>query len=459
MLYTTATGLDNCCYLEPTENHKLFIDRKQKIINFIEVMDNRFSNIFNLTEDQAIALLKKPLNTEDGTSERYVGAAHLINFPTQRSIQALIEAIQDRDPALENRIARRKAVESLGRLKAIAALPTLKSCLVDEDTLTVENAVWAIGEIRTEDESILEAIAELLTKPNQTYRIIIHTLANFDYKSAINRIKPFTSNDDEPTSSAAIASLARLTGDYSQMDRVVEFLQHSNINARRACIQDLIDAEYYPAISAIAKAPISVAFRLRGIRLLAAKGLAADKITFADIESSLDQIIRDRPQDIEMVHEYDQPPSLEFLIRELYHTDFGRCYLAGKTLLETYPNEAPDALLQTYEEEAHNDYGAHFHVVKLLGLLNYQPGYDLILEALHNTSPQFQKSRAAAAIALGNLNATQAIPILKETLDTPIFDLKYACLLALEQLGDNCWSIVADDHNPLIKAKANQNAN
>ena len=418
-------------------------------------MDNRFSNIFNLTEDQAIALLKKPLNSEDGTSERYVGAAHLINFPTPRSIQALIEAVEDRDPSLENRIARRKAVESLGRLKAVEALPILKSCLADEDVLTVENAVWSIGEIGTEDESILEAIANLLTKPNQSYRTIIHTLANFDYQPAVERIKPFTSYEDEPVQSAAIASVARLTGDNSQMERVVEFLQHDNINARRACIQDLIDAEYYPAISAIALAPISIAFRLRGIRLLAAKGIGTGEITFTDIESSLDRIIRDRPQDIELVHEYDQPPSLEFLMGELYHTDFGRCYLADKTLLEVYPKEAPEALLKTYAEEAHNDYGAHFHVVKLLGMLKHRPSYDLIVEALHNTSPQFQKSRAAAAIALGNLGLTDAIPVLKETLNTPIFDLKYACLLALEQLGENCWSEVADDKNLLIKAKAN----
>ena len=422
-------------------------------------MDNRFSNIFNLTEDQAIALLKKPLDTEDGTSERYVGAAHLINFPTERSINALIEAIGDHNPALENRIARRKAVESLGRLKAVQAMPTLKSCLADDDPLVVENAVWAIGEIGTEDRSVLEAIANLLTKPNQSYRVIIHTLANFDYQPAIERIKPFTNHDDESIASAAISSLARLTGDYSQMEQVVEFLQHENVNARRACIQDLIDAEYCPAISAIAKAPISVAFRLRGIRLLAAKGIGTGKISFAEIEPSLDQIIRDRPQDVEMVHEYDQPPSLEFLIRELYHTDFGRCYLASKTLLEKYPQEATTALLKTYEEEAHNDYGAHFHVVKLLGLLNYQPAYELMQEALHNASPQFQKSRAAAAIALANIGATQAISILKQTLATPIFDLKYACLLALEQLGENCWSEAIDDQNLLIKAKANHKLN
>lgn len=418
-------------------------------------MDNRFSNIFNLTEDQAIALLKKPLNTEDGTSERYVGAAHLINFPTERSIDALIEAVKDRDPALANRIARRKAVESLGRLKAVKALPLLRSCLSDEDVLMVENAVWSIGEIGTEDQSIFKAIANLLTKPNQTYRIIIHTLANFDYKPAIEKIQPFTDYDDEPVKSAAIASLARLTGDNSQMERVVDLLQSDDINARRACIQDLIDVEYYPAINEIAHAPISIAFRLRGIRLLAAKGIGAGKVTFAEIESSLDSIIRDRPQDIKMVHEYDQPPSLEFLIRELYHTDFGRCYLAGKTLLETYSMEAPHALLNTYAEEANNDYGAHFHVIKLLGLLKHEPSYDLIVEALHNTSPQFQKSRAAAAIALGNLGTTTAIPVLKETLETPIFDLKYACLLALEQLGENCWSTVVDDKNLLIKVKAN----
>ena len=418
-------------------------------------MDRRFSNIFNLTEDQAIALLKQPLNTEDGTSERYVGAAHLINFPTDRSINALIEAVHDRDPVLENRIARRKAVESLGRLKATQALPILKSCLSEEDPLMVENAVWAISEIGTEDESILEAIANLLTKPNQTYRVIIHTLANFDYQPAIDRIKPFIDHEDKPIASAAIASLARLQREYSQMDRVAEFLQHDDVSTRRACIQDLVDAEYYQAIPAIAKAPISVAFRLRGIRLLAAKGLAEKKLSFAEIEPSLTRIIRDRPQDIEMVHEYDSPPALEFLIRELYHTDSGRCYLAGKTLIEEYSAQAPEALLQTYAAEAHNDYGAHFHVVKLLGLLQYQPGYDLIVEALHNTAPQFQKSRAAAAIALGNLQATQAIPMLKQILATPIFDLKYACLLALEQLGEDCWTEVADDKNLLIRAKAN----
>ena len=417
-------------------------------------MDNRFANMFKLTEDQAIALLKKPLEELEEKSERYVAASHLINFPTERSIQALIETIEDDNPDMFHRIARRKAVESLGKLKVKQALPVIKTCLRDNDPYTVENAVWAIGEIGTDEAEILEDIACLLEKNQASQRLIIQILAKFNYKPALDRIKPFMESEDETIASAAIATVASLTQDYSEMGKVVDFLQHTSINARRLCIQDLIDTKYYDAIPHIAKSPISLVFRLRGIRLLAETGISSGKITFADIETYLDQVIYDRSSDLEMVHEYDQQPSLEFLIRELYQTDFGRCYLATQTLLELYPDQAPEALMATYETEARSDYGAHFHVVKLLGWLKYQPGKAIILEAFHNTQPQFQKSRGAAAIALANLGATDAIPLLQESIKSRIFDLKYASLLALEQLGaKESWSILAEDQDLLIRHK------
>ncbi|NES83201.1 MAG: HEAT repeat domain-containing protein [Moorea sp. SIO2B7] len=241
-------------------------------------MDNRFANLFGLTEEQALTLLKTPLDQLEDKSERYVAASHLINFPTERSINALIEAVQDRDPQLYNRIARRKSVESLGRLKASVALPVIQSCLGDDDCYTVENAVWAIGQIGTEDEAILEEIAQLLEKPGQSYRVIIQTLAKLNYKPALERIKKFTESDNEPIASAAIATVCRFTGDYTQMSKIVELLQHDNVNARRGCIQDLIDARYYQAIPNISRSPVSMVFRLRGIRLLAETGVPAGKI-------------------------------------------------------------------------------------------------------------------------------------------------------------------------------------
>ena len=419
------------------------------------VMDKRFFNIFNLSEEQAIALLKTPLEKLEDQSDRYVAAAHLVNYPTERSINALIEAIENRDPDLYNRITRRKAVESLGRLKVSSALPIIQSCLADEDCYTVENAVWAIGEIGTQDQQILENIAQLLEKPGQTYRVIIQTLAKQNYQPALERIQKFVEAEDQTIASAAIAAVCRFTGDYTQMSKVVELLQHTNVNARRGAIQDLIDAQYYQAIPQIAKCPISIVFRLRGIRLLAESGIVEEKISFTQIEPFLDRVIRDRPEDLEFVHEYDQKPNLDFVINELYHTDFGRCYLAGTTLLDTYPEQAGEALMATFAEKAHHDYGAHYHVIKLLGWLKYTPSYDLLVEALNNRAPQFRKSRAAAAIALGNLEDKRSIPLLQEALKTPIFDLKYASLMALEQLKDTSGrEIAGNDSDLLIREKA-----
>jgi bilin biosynthesis protein len=417
-------------------------------------MDKRFFNMFGLTEDQAIALLKTPIEQLTAPTERYVAAAHLINFPTERSIDALIEAIENSSPDLYDRITRRKALESLGRLQAKRALPIIRDCLQDQDCYTVENAVWALGEIGTNDSNILEEIARLLEQPAQSYRTIIQTLAKLNYTPAIDRIQVFTTAEDESIASAAISAICRLTGDYRPISKVVSFLQHESVNARRACIQDLIDAGYFEAIPQISRCPVSIVFRLRGIRLLADVGKEKG-LTFSEVEPHLDKVIRDHPIDLDLVHEYDNPPSLDFTIGELYHTDFGRCYLAARTLLEIYPNSAPIALLQTWDKEARNDYGAHYHVIKLLGWLKYAPAYELFVEALYNTSPQFQKSRAAAAIALGNLGEASAIPLLRECLTSKIFDLKYASLLALEQLGDGEGrEIVSQDGDWLVRSKA-----
>ncbi len=420
-------------------------------------MDKRFFNLFNLTEEQAITLLDTPqsqINEEEDS--RYIAAAHLVNFPSERTIQALVRAIQDTDPCLENRIVRRKSVETLGRLQASAALPILQSCLEDEDCYTVENAAWSIGEIGTQDAEVLEALAQVLDRPDQTYRVVIHSLATLQYQLALERIRKFTDSEHGSTASAAIAAVYRLTGDDSQMHRVTEFLQDSDRVTRRSAIQDLIDTKYYRAIPQISRCPESIVFRLRAMRLLADVGVADGEIAFAEVQPYLEQTLRDHPSTLELVHEYDQPPTLSFLIRELYDTDFGRCYLATQTLLKQFPQEASEALLQTYAEEAHLDYGAHYHVMKLLGWLKYAPAYDLLIETLYNSAPQFQKSRGGAAIALGELGDGRAIPALKACLETKIWDLKYAALMALEKLGDTAAheSVAMNDVDWMVKERA-----
>lgn len=423
-------------------------------------MDKRFNSFFNLTEDQAIALLDTPQDQIGEEDSRYIAASHLINFSSDKAIAALIRAIQQTDDALDNRIVRRKSVETLGRLQATQSLPIIRECLADSDCFLTENAVWAIGEIGTNDTGILEEIAQLLDKPSQSYRVIIQTLAKLDYQPALERIRKFTNNTDLPLASAAITAVCRLTRDYADMEKVVDLLHNASVIARRLSVQDLIDAKYYAAIPNVSTCPVSLVFRLRGVRMLAEDGLNEGAIAFSDVEPYLEKSLRDHPNDLILVHSYDTLPALSFLLRELYETDFGRCYLAIKTILDNYADVAPDALFGTYAEEAHNDYGAHFHVMKLFGWLKYAPAYDLLIEALHNKQPQFQKSRAAAAIALAEIGDVRAIPEIKACLTTQIWDLKYASLLALEKFGDRSgYELLSEDSDLLIREKANSKKN
>ncbi|EKV01038.1 HEAT repeat-containing protein, PBS lyase-like [Leptolyngbya sp. PCC 7375] len=420
-------------------------------------MDKRFANIFGLTEEQCIALLDTPPDQAADESERYIAASQLANYPSDASIDALIRAVNTTYDSLDNRITRRKSVETLGKLKAERGLDTIYPCLSDEDRYTVESAVWAIGEIGTENAEILEEIAHLLEKPDQTYRVIIHTLVKLNYAAAVDRVRPFMDAEDEPTASAAIATVCRFTRDFSQINRVVAFLQSDSVNARRACLEDLINAQYYPAIPAIARCPISLMFRLRAVRTLAESGIASGEVNLDEVVPVIEQILWDHPNDLELVHEYDQPPSLEFLVQELYQTDFGRTYLAIQTFIEQQADAAPAALFATYEAEAHNDYGAHYHVMKLMGWLKHEPAYDLLLEALDNTSPQFMKSRTAAALSLGELGHPQAIAPLQASAHSKIWMLQYASLMALEKLGDySQHKLLVDANDWAVRAKANR---
>lgn len=413
-----------------------------------------------MSEEQAIALLDKPADELEEDDVRYVAAAHLINFPTERSIAALIRAVENTHPSLNNRITRRKAVETLGKLKVERAMPSIKQCLQDSDRFTVENAVNAIADIGTSDTQLMEDIADLLVVEDKVSRTIIRVLSKLDYKPAIDRIRPYADSLEEPLYSAALSALYKLNGETERVDRWLSLFQSPSVNSRRCSIQDAIDSNYVAAIPAIARCPVSVVFRMRALRLLGAHGLESEQLTVNELLTHLDLVVRDHPRNLELVHTYDRPPALDFLMRELFNTDFGRSYLAIQTVVEHHVEDAPTALLETYQGEASSDYGANYHVLKTLGWLQHEPAYDKFLEALHQTLPQYQKSRTAAAIALGELGDSRAIPDLKSVLDSNIWGLQYGALLALETLGDTEGArTLFDADDVLLRSRAQQIVN
>ncbi|MGB7250538.1 MAG: HEAT repeat domain-containing protein [Phormidesmis sp.] len=424
-----------------------------------QLMDKRFSSLFNLTEEQAIEILDRPATDSDEASSRYIAASHLANFDTERSVAALMRAVNHDAPDLDNRIVRRKALESLGRLKVSAALPVIERCLADDDSYLVENAAWALGEIGTDNTAILEKLAEQLDRPEQSYRTIIHALASLGYAPAAERIEKFTVSEQAPIASAAFSAVYQLKGDQQAIHQVLSFLQSPNVNARRGSIQDLIDARYVEAIPKIAQCPVSMVFRLRGIRLLAEAAIqdssqADQAATFAHVQPALETTLRDHPSAIAFVHQYEQRPDVQRLVQDLYGTDFGRCYLASQTLIDHYAEAAPAALIDSYETEGYNDYGAHYHIMRLFGWLRVSDAYDLLVTALHNKAPQFQKSRVAAAVSLGELGDARAIDELNQGLTAPIWDVQYAILMALEKLRSSS----TDGHPPASASRVIEQA-
>ncbi|HAN45142.1 MAG TPA: phycocyanin operon protein Y [Cyanobacteria bacterium UBA8156] len=411
--------------------------------------DKRFFKLYDLSEEAAIALLDTPeADLAEGDS-RYVAASHLVNFNTPASIAALIRAVERTDPSLDNRIVRRKALESLGRLQVQTALPTIAACLTDEDPYTVENAVWALAELGTTDPTHHQAILAVLGRPQQSYRVVLRAIGQLGIGEALPQVQPFCDHEDPLIASAAIATVLRLGGDRRLLPQLRSFLRHPHPFARRLAIQDCMDVADVDAVPEVVRCPVSLVFRMRGVRHLAM--VAGWKI--GQWQEPLEAVLRDRPETVAPVHTYAETPSLEFLIQELFQTDFGKCYLASQWLLQEYAAAAPAALRDSYQGEGQSDYGAHYHIVKLLGWLRCREATDILVEALTQTQPQFQKSRAAAAIALGELGNPAFIPDLVRALQVPIWDLQYGALLALAQLGaKGPWPIAGND--PFVQAKA-----
>ena len=82
-----------------------------------------------LSQEEAIRLLLLPVEVLDSQSDPYMAAAHLINFPGQQTEEALMALVRDPEQAQPRRLARRKAVEVLGRLGCHAALPLIADIL------------------------------------------------------------------------------------------------------------------------------------------------------------------------------------------------------------------------------------------------------------------------------------------------------------------------------------------
>lgn len=432
-----------------------------------------------MDENIAISILDTDLGALKDPDDRFIAAERLKFYPSEASTDALVCFIGKFDTSamsqykLEDCVARRKAIESLGRHKGAhrrdIIIDLLVSCLVENDNYVVEVAVWSLAEIGiSENVSALEAITALLQKETIAKRVVIQTLMRASYTPALPHIRKFVEDSDPTVASAAVTAVTIFTEVPSGMAPVVDILKSSSLIERRAALEDLNLANYVPAIPHIAVCPNSLVLRARAIRSLLGveKKRSLEAMETLDDETAmlLDRLIWDNPNDLDLLgmkKETRKSRDPARNIRQLYKNDAIFPYLASRTLAEDHRDsesgEVGADVLKSYNDLKYFDYFASYHVYKTLGWLQYLPAYDVLIDNAENLPPRFFNHQAGAITALAELGNTEAIPIIHRIAQkTPIWEVKYACLIAVERLGDGgaLRNELKNDMDWLIRVRA-----
>ena len=407
-------------------------------------MVEAFNNIHpELTCSNAYQILKTPIDQLESKSDLYTAAAHLINFPGNQTEQILLDLLVQSSSEQAVRIAKRKAVEVLARLGATQSVSVIGQCLESDDIYLVENSVWALQQLKCCDPVIIRRMISLLEDKTQNLRVLIQCLASLRVQESIESIRLLQDSESLGVRGAAISAIAQFTNNKSDLDKIAEHLTLPNQMDRQSAVQDLIDSNASDFLPEIVAAPVSPAFRMRACRQIL---IDSDS---ASIDSTMlpfiDTILCDDPSNINIIHEYDQQPSADFLLQDLFNTDFSRCYLSMKSLRQCSSEVLWPLMSDLWEREAHNDYGAHYFFMRIFGSRSDWPqaglrhALEIIQESIINCRPQFRKSRAAAIQALHFLSSDLFIntmpDFLSESVDAP-WDCRYMTVMCIENMAE-----------------------
>ena len=400
-------------------------------------MAGAFDNIHpGLSHQEALRLLSLPVDQLESQSDPYMAAAHLINFPGAETEQALIALVLDGDQSQPRRLARRKAVEVLGRLQCQDSIHAIGTCLLSDDCYLVENAAFALQLLHCQDAQILAALQGLLLQPGQNQRVLIQALAALNVAESLQDIQTLLESEDHGVRGAAISAMASLGGERQHLSGLSAQMVLPNQMDRQSAIQDAINAHALEVLPQILRAPVSPVFRMRALKALWPDG--SSECEGLRLIEAVDGILLDRAESLELVHEYDQEPSNDFLIQEFFGTDFSRSYLALQSLQERSSVDLWPLLEKRWDEEAHNDYGAHYFFIRLFGLIPQWPEnampriQEILLGAIATQRPQFMKSKPAAILSMASLSLINDPDTWHAWLDpqsTPFWECRYAAAM------------------------------
>nr|CAB52699.1 bilin biosynthesis protein [Prochlorococcus marinus] len=423
-----------------------------------------FDTLPKLSQKDALHILKTPIDELKLSSDYYKAVFHLAKYPSRETEEALMDLLISESMDNSILIAKRKAIEVLGRLGCKKAITIIGNNLKSKDPYLVENAAWALQELSCADAELHNLIGCLLEQSHQNQRVLIQSLAKMGAISELPKIKQLLVKDEisSGVKGAAIAAISRLTGESNNLDILRSNLDLDNQNDRQSAVQDIIDAKEYSLLELVLQTPVSPYFRIRSIELLWDK--TVDHLFEFNLTKSLDLLLLDDPKNIRILNHYQSKTNSNFLVKELFSTDFRKCYLALSSLLKI-PKEEIWTTIKDYLQEFKKDYGALYFLMIILrkindsGDKNNKISIELLNHCLDDSWPKFMKFKAQAILASVDIDKNIFYDNYENWLNeekTPYWVCRYATLMCIQRLIDKENQIKFKDALLRIKVDSNK---
>ncbi len=428
---------------------------------------NPFNNLPKINKRDAINILRKPISEVKILADYYKAVFQLANYPCEESEIILLEFIKFDYEKLEYKIAKRKAIEVLAIFGCKRAIPIIADFLKNDDDYLVETAIWSLGKLKCDDNDIINVICEILYKKFNNKRVVIQTLTNLGVKKEIDKIRSLATDTQSSNGvkGASLAALIKLCGEEDKLNDLKDLLSLSNQNDRHCAVQDIINAGHLSVLPSLIKAPISPSFKLQAIESL----WIGDVVFWKNINlvNCIDSVIIDDPKKINTLKIKNFKKDLVFLIDQLFHTDFNRCYQSMKEL-EKFPSDEVLYYLNNNWDRAKSDYGAIYFFINTYKILLSKQLYDQsLLEKveflLSDNWSNYMKFKSSAIQILGCLNDTKFYNNINQFSDdryTPYWKNRYTALLVLQNkqihIKKDFAKLFLKDSNRFVRLKAKE---
>ncbi|WP_114992199.1 HEAT repeat domain-containing protein [Synechococcus sp. UW179A] len=390
-----------------------------------------------ISKSDALHLLFAKTDSVERPADRYFAATRLGLCDCDETLDALIRATSDlKVDELFDRITRRKAVEALGRRKDAKAIPALVEVLRCTDTEAVINSLSAlirIGWSPSEDEE--NHLLNLLDGEVTQARAVIQLFTRLRIKSAQSkeRIGGLCDHESLLVSGAARACIALLYGEVELMKPLLACLTDLVAGKRRSAVIDIGDSGDEALLPDLIRAPVSMSLRAKSFFQIVD---ANNSVSEPQNQVLLKQLLRDNPLLLDIKKEWqcgDNPDEIE---QNLSHRDEARQYGAAASMMRIERDQCLN-LIESMQERLWSDYVTHYYLTCIIGLRKIQEKGDLIRSALAETTPQYTKSRIAAAWACVDLQLFDQMDLLDELSKTAAWvPLRWTCQQSLANLLD-----------------------